>query len=49
MVFTQRYERTVDRDNTVRFNNLVMRAARNALTGAIPWLVARPSSISTWT
>ncbi len=24
MIFTQRYERTVDRDNTVRFNNLVM-------------------------
>ncbi len=24
MVFTQRYERTVDRDNTVRFHNLVM-------------------------
>lgn len=21
MIFTQRYERTVDRDNTVRFNN----------------------------
>jgi hypothetical protein len=24
MIFTERYERTVDRDNTVRFNNLVM-------------------------
>ena len=24
MVFTQRFERTVDRDNTVRFDNLVM-------------------------
>ena len=24
LVFTQRYERTVDRDNTVRFHNLVM-------------------------
>jgi len=28
MVFTQRYERTVDRDNTVRFNNLVMQLER---------------------
>ena len=24
MIFTQRFERTVDRDNTVRFHNLVM-------------------------
>ena len=24
MIFTQRYERTVDRDNTIRFHNLVM-------------------------
>jgi hypothetical protein len=24
MIFTQRYERTVDQDNTVRFHNLVM-------------------------
>ena len=28
MVFTQRYERTVDRDNTVRFHNLVMQLER---------------------
>ena len=28
MTFTQRYERTVDRDNTVRFNNLVMQLER---------------------
>jgi len=28
MVFTQRFERTVDRDNTVRFNNLVMQIER---------------------
>ena len=28
MVFTQRYERTVDRDNTVRFNNLIMQIER---------------------
>jgi transposase len=28
MIFTQRYERTVDRDNTVRFNNLVMQLER---------------------
>ena len=28
MVFTQRYERTVDRDNTVRFHNLVMQIER---------------------
>jgi hypothetical protein len=28
LVFTQRYERTVDRDNTVRFNNLVMQLER---------------------
>lgn len=28
MVFTQRYERTVDRDNTVRFNSLVMQLER---------------------
>ena len=28
MVFTQRYERTVDRDNTVSFNNLVMQLER---------------------
>ena len=28
MIFTQRYERTVDRDNTVRFNNLVMQIER---------------------
>ena len=26
--FTQRYKRTVDRDNTVRFNNLVMQLER---------------------
>ncbi len=28
MVFTQRFERTVDRDNTVRFRNLVMQIER---------------------
>ena len=28
MIFTQRYERTVDRDNTVSFNNLVMQLER---------------------
>ena len=28
MVFTQRFERTVDRDNTVRFNNLVLQIER---------------------
>jgi hypothetical protein len=28
MAFTQRFERTVDRDNTVRFNNLVMQLER---------------------
>jgi transposase len=28
MIFTQRYERTVDRDNTVHFNNLVMQLER---------------------
>jgi hypothetical protein len=28
MIFTQRYERTVDRDNTVRFQNLVMQIER---------------------
>ncbi len=28
MIFTQRYERTVDRDNTVRFHNLVMQLER---------------------
>ena len=28
MIFTQRYERTVDGDNTVRFNNLVMQLER---------------------
>ena len=28
MIFTQRYERTVDRDNTVRFNNQVMQLER---------------------
>jgi transposase len=28
MVFTQRYERTVDQDNTVRFHNLVMQIER---------------------
>jgi transposase len=28
MIFTQRYERTVDRDNTVRFHNLVMQIER---------------------
>ena len=28
MVFTQRFERTVDRDNTVRFHNLVMQIER---------------------
>jgi hypothetical protein len=28
MVFTQRYERTVDRDNTVRFHNRVMQLER---------------------
>ena len=28
MVFTQRFERTVDRDNTVHFNNLVMQIER---------------------
>jgi len=28
MIFTQRFERTVDRDNTVRFNNLVMQIER---------------------
>ena len=39
MVFTQRYERTVDRDNTVRFHNLVMQLER--ATGAIPWPDAR--------
>ena len=37
MIFTQRYERTVDRNNTVRFNNLVMQLERahwrNTLAG----------------
>ena len=37
MVFTQRYERTVDGDNTVRFDNLVMQLERahwrNTLAG----------------
>ena len=28
MIFTQRYERTVDRDNTVSFHNLVMQIER---------------------
>jgi hypothetical protein len=28
MVFTQRFERTVDRDNTVRFHNLIMQIER---------------------
>src|ERR1035437_2653848 len=28
MIFTQRFERTVDRDNTVRFHNLVMQIER---------------------
>ena len=28
MIFTQRYERTVDRDNTVSFRNLVMQIER---------------------
>ena len=28
MIFTQRYERTVDQDNTVRFHNLVMQLER---------------------
>lgn len=28
MIFTQRYERTVDRDNTVRFHNLIMQIER---------------------
>ena len=28
MVFTQRFERTVDQDNTVRFHNLVMQIER---------------------
>jgi hypothetical protein len=28
MIFTQRFERTVDRDNTVHFNNLVMQIER---------------------
>lgn len=28
MIFTQRYERTVDRDNTVSFRNLVMQLER---------------------
>src|ERR1035441_4477067 len=28
MVFTQRFERTVDQDNTVRFHNLVMQLER---------------------
>jgi hypothetical protein len=28
MVFTQRFERTVDRDNTVRFQNLVLQIER---------------------
>lgn len=28
MIFTQRYERTVDRENTVRFHNLVMQIER---------------------
>jgi hypothetical protein len=28
MIFTQRYERTVDQDNTVRFHNLVMQIER---------------------
>jgi hypothetical protein len=40
------YERT-DRDNTVRFHNLVMQLERAHWRD--PWLVARPSSISTWT
>jgi hypothetical protein len=29
MTFTQRFERTVDRDNTVRFHNLVMQIERD--------------------
>jgi hypothetical protein len=48
MVFTQRYERTVDRDNTARFHNLVMQPER-AHWRAIPWPDARRSSISIWT
>ena len=28
MIFTQRYERTVDQDNTVRFHNLIMQIER---------------------
>jgi hypothetical protein len=28
MIFTQRFERTVDRDNTVRFHNLIMQIER---------------------
>jgi hypothetical protein len=28
MVFTQRFERTVDQDNTVRFHNMVMQLER---------------------
>ena len=28
MIFTQRYERTVDRDNTVSFRNLIMQIER---------------------
>ncbi len=46
MVFTQRYERTVDRDNTVSFYNVIMHSS--APTGAIPWPAARRSSISIW-
>ena len=38
MVFTQRYERTVHRDNTVRFNNLVMQLERAHLARYPGWL-----------
>ena len=39
MIFTQRFERTVDRDNTVSFYNLIMQLKRAEWRP--PWLDAR--------
>ena len=39
MVFTQRFKRTVDRDNTVGFDNLVMQLERAEWRS--PWPDAR--------
>ena len=41
MIFTRRYERTVDRDNTVSFYSVIMQLER-APSGVPPWLDAIP-------